>query len=130
MTGDYSYMLLRSILALGLVIVLMIGALYVFRRLTSMKGAAAGSLPISVISRAFMGQKSSIAIVDVAGEMLVLGISPGAINLLLRLDDPEVIKGLKEMPRRGQLGLGRLLGGAVAETLRTKVSRTNGEGGV
>lgn len=103
--GDYSYMLLRSVLALGLVIALMIGAMYAFRRLSGRSAGLSGPLPIKVISRAFMGQKNSIAIVDVAGEVLVLGISATAINLLSRLDDPEVIRELRERAPRGLPGL-------------------------
>ncbi len=102
--GDYSYMLLRSVLALGFVVALMVGGMYAFRRLSLMRGSPSGALPVSVISRAFMGQKSSIAIVDVAGEVLVLGISPNAINLLLKVEDPGVIEELKKRPRGG-LGL-------------------------
>jgi len=96
----YSYMLLRSLLALGFVVALMVGAMYGFRFLSGRKGYSSSQAPISVISRAFMGQKSSIAIVDVAGEVLVLGISPNAINLLSRLEDPEVIRTLKDRPSR------------------------------
>jgi flagellar protein FliO/FliZ len=106
----YSYMLLRSILALGLVAVLVAGAVYVLRVLSGRSGSAMGSAPVSVTSRAFIGQKSSIAIVDVAGEVLVLGVSPNAINLLLRIDDPETLKTLRLSPARGGLkGLGRLI---------------------
>lgn len=122
-------MLLRSVLALGLVIALMVGAMYAFRRFTGPRGAGAGPLPISVISRAFMGQKSSIVIVDVAGEVLVLGISTGAVNLLLRLDDPEVIKDLKSAPRRGRLGLEKLLRGGLMENFRARASRSDAEDG-
>ncbi len=105
----YSYMLLRSVLALGFVVALMVGAMYAFRVLSGRRGYSSASLPIRVIARAFMGQKSSIAIVDVAGEVLVLGISANAVNLLTRLDDPEVIRGLKDRPSRGGPGLKGLM---------------------
>jgi len=103
----YSYMLLRSILALGFVIALMVGLMYAFRIISGARGTAAGQAPINVISRAFIGQKSSIAIVDVAGEVLVLGISANAINLLTRLEDPEVIGALKQRESRRGGGLKR-----------------------
>jgi len=101
----YSYMLLRSVLALGIVIALMVGLMYAFRIISGKRGTVAGQAPINVISRAFMGQKSSIAIVDVAGEVLVLGISANAINLLSRLEDPEVIRLLRQREPRGGGGL-------------------------
>ncbi|MFQ5427406.1 MAG: FliO/MopB family protein [Thermodesulfobacteriota bacterium] len=126
MTGDYLYMLLRSVLALGLVVALIIGAMYALRRISHKRGASAGALPISVISRAFMGQKSSIAIVDVAGEVLVLGVSQNAVNLLLRLEDPEVIRDLRAAPHRGGLGIGKLLERGLP---RLKAAGKNKQGG-
>jgi len=120
----YSYMLLRSILALGLVAALIAGAVYGLRLLSGRRGSALGQAPISVISRAFMGQKSSIAIVDVAGEVLVLGVSPNAINLLLRIEDPEAIQILKDSPARGGLrGLGRLIKRAPVNGIKMEKGR-------
>jgi flagellar biogenesis protein FliO len=104
--GDYSYMLLRTVLALGLVIVLMVGAMYAVRSLSGRMGTMSGRSPVRVLARSFLGQKSSIAIVEVGGEVLVLGISMNAVNLLARIDDEDVIRGL----RAG--GAGRKNGGA------------------
>ncbi len=92
--GDYTYMLLRTLLALGIVLALIIGAVYAMRLLSGRVGKGSGGAPIRVLARSFIGQKSSIAIVEVTGEVLVLGISVNAVNLLARIEDKDVISGL------------------------------------
>ncbi len=130
MTGGYTYMLLRSVVALGLVIALMAGVLYAFRRLYGVRGASLDAMPISILSKAFLGQKSSIAIVEVAGEVLVLGVSPNAVNLLMRLEDSEIIKKLKATPgRRG--GLEKLFDRLNMRALLVKgLNKGSGGGGI
>ncbi len=111
--GDYSYMLLRTVLALGLVIVLMVGAMYAVRSLSGRIGPRGGRAPIRVLARSFLGQKSSIAIVEVGTEVLVLGISVNAVNLLGRIEDEDVITGLRAgsgTGRSGGIGAGALSG--------------------
>lgn len=53
------------------------------------------SKPIKVLSTGFLGPKKSIALVEVAGEILVLGIANDNISLLANVEDPEQIDLIK-----------------------------------
>jgi len=115
--GDYAYLLMKTILALGLVVVLILGTMYAFRLVQGRGYSSGRGFPIRVLARGFLGQKGSLVVVEVAGEVLVLGISPGAVNLLLRIDDEEVISGLRSRAGARPVVMGarwwaRLLGGA------------------
>ena len=91
MSGDYAYMLLRTVLALALVVGVLAASLYGLRMVQGRWGGRPGALPVRVLSRAFIGQKSSIAVVEVAGQVLVLGIGQGSVSLLARLDGEEAL---------------------------------------
>lgn len=53
---------------------------------------AAGSSsarPVRLIATAPLGLKKQVSLVEVAGELLVLGVSEQSVNLLARIEDPE-----------------------------------------
>ncbi len=58
-------------------------------------GIAGRYSPVKVLSTSFLGPKKSISIVDVAGEVLVLGITAENINCLAQLDRTEVLDEIK-----------------------------------
>lgn len=63
------------------------------------------SKPIKVLSTGFLGPKKSIALVEVAGEILVLGIANDNISLLANVEDPEqidLIRGTKSPKTNGR----------------------------
>lgn len=51
------------------------------------KGKLAKARMIEVVSTHYLGPKKSIAVVRVAGKMMVLGVSQDSINLITRLED-------------------------------------------
>ena len=111
MTDSYLYLLVKSILTLLFVLGLMAAALYALRLYMGksssapVKGAKAA---VKVITTAFLGPKRNIAIVEVAGEVLVLGLTPQSITFLTKVEDAaakEELRKLGENRKRPLLGL-------------------------
>lgn len=78
--------LLKMILALGILLALLFAGLFVFKRFMGKKIGIAGQNPgIKIITSAYIGPKKSIALVDISGERIVVGITPDHISMLARL---------------------------------------------
>ncbi len=97
--GDSSNPFFRVILALGVVCVAGLGALvYIkkFRKLTTSKGPAP---KIQVLTQHFLGPKKSLAIVKIAGESILIGITDHnitPIRVLALLDDELPVQNPKD----------------------------------
>ncbi len=80
------------ILVLGLIFVVF----YLFKKF-GLKDIVFGGegKPIKVLSTGFLAPRKSIALVEVAGEVLVLGIAHDRISLLGNVQDPEKIERIK-----------------------------------
>lgn len=50
---------------------------------------------IQIIDSRYVGVKKSVAMVQVPGSVLVLGIGSDNVNLLTQINDPEVLKDIK-----------------------------------
>lgn len=73
--------------SLALVILLMVGALMVIRRLgVWARHPKAGSW-VEVLSRHYLDPKHTLLVVKVQRQHLLLGISPQGLHMLTRLDD-------------------------------------------
>lgn len=103
MTDSYLYLLVRSLLTLVLVLGLMGILLYALKYfMRASKGGKNGAFkPMKVLSTSFMGQKKNVAIVDVAGEILVLGITQSSITLLTKIEEPQAKEELRKMNGAG-----------------------------
>ncbi|MBI1911751.1 MAG: flagellar biosynthetic protein FliO [Deltaproteobacteria bacterium] len=100
MTDSYTYLLIKAILTLVFVLGLLGVSFYALKSYMA-KGGKKGqnrfANPVKVITTSFLGQKKNIAIVEVAGEMLVLGITPTSITFLTRIERGEAIEELKKL---------------------------------
>lgn len=67
-------------LSLGLVLALLVGTLWVMRRLRIGQGSSGGV--VKVIASAAVGPRENVVVVEVGDEWLVLGVAPGAVRLL------------------------------------------------
>ena len=68
---------------------LVLGLLWFLSRRLGGAGSAPRRLPITVVGRQTLGRRSGVAVVEVAGRTLVLGISDANVQLLTELDtDP------------------------------------------
>jgi flagellar protein FliO/FliZ len=75
--------LLQVILGLGVVIALLFGALWLLKRLSAPRGAAAGIL--RVVAGAAVGPRERIVLVEVGDTWLVVGVAPGQVSALHQL---------------------------------------------
>ena len=113
MTDSYAYLFVKAIITLVFVLGLMYAAFYVFRlfvKKTSGGRFGKFSSPVRVVSSSFIGQKKNITIVEVAGEMLVLGVTPTTITCLTKIDNPDTIAELKKAQPLGAKSLFGFLG--------------------
>jgi len=108
MSESYAYHIIKMILALVIVLVVFGGGAYIFKRcvLGRMRGVGRlGGLnsPVKVLSKSYLEPRKQIAIVDVAGEVLVLGITQTTMVCLTKLEDPAAIEAVRSRgarPRR------------------------------
>ena len=87
---------LKMAYTLALVLGLMFIVLHFFKKF-GLKNSVFGSegKPIKVLSTGFLAPRKSIALVEVAGDVLVLGIANDQISLLGSIQDPEKIEQIK-----------------------------------
>lgn len=89
---------IRMVSALALVLGLAILVMYLFRKVMS-RSADPGRRPetIGILSVRYLGGKNSIALVNVADQVIVVGISPSGMSTLARIDNPETLNRLHAM---------------------------------
>jgi flagellar protein FliO/FliZ len=82
---------LKMLLSLGIVLALVWGLYRLARHnLPGIQAGSRGKL-IQVLASHYLGVKKSIAVVQVPGAILVLGIGTEQVNLLSRIDDPAAV---------------------------------------
>ena len=74
-----------------------------------------GEKLVNVLGSGFLAPKKNIVLVEVAGEVLVLGMSQDNISLLTNITDPEKIEEIKSKGGKGGSGLNWNLGNRQAE---------------
>ena len=84
-----------------------------------------GEKLVNVLGSGFLAPKKNIVLVEVAGEVLVLGMSQDNISLLTNITDPEKIEEIKSKGGKGGSGLNWNLGNRQAE--EAKASRGKAE---
>jgi flagellar biosynthetic protein FliO len=85
--------------SLALVLGVMFLIFYVFKKFVLKNGLMGGNTQtIKVIGTGVLGPRKSVSLVEVAGEILVLGISNDNISLLSKIEDEEKIEELKTAP--------------------------------
>ena len=104
----------KMILVLGVLIALLLIVLYVVKRFLLKKTGKGGQdQSIKVITSAYVGPKKTIALVEVAGERIVVGITSDNISMLTKLNkDMEFNEVLNEqitsIPDETLMSLGRI----------------------
>lgn len=87
-TPEIGSSLLQVILGLGVVIALLVGALWLLKRLSAPRGAAAGVL--RVVTGAAVGPRERVVLVEVGDTWLVVGVAPGQVNALHQLPKQDI----------------------------------------
>lgn len=82
--------LMTMLAGLALVLGLMFGLYWLVRRfLPSVGGGAGGGMRL--VGRLPLGPRKFVALVEVAGRVLVVGVSDRGVNLLTTIDDPSEV---------------------------------------
>ena len=91
---DLTMATLKMVISLAVVLAVIWGLYRVAKRSLPMTQAYGKGKMIQILENQVLGMKKSITMVQVPGAVLVLGISPDRVNLLTRIDNPEIIKGI------------------------------------
>ncbi|MCZ6800516.1 MAG: flagellar biosynthetic protein FliO [Nitrospirae bacterium] len=81
--------------SLALVVVLMLGVLVVLKRFMGEGPTGIGGRVIRSLGGLRLGPGKSIVLVEVAGEVLVLGATSKELTLLTRIEDPHRVQQLR-----------------------------------
>ncbi len=85
--------------SLALVLGVMFMVFYVFKKFVLKNGLMGGNTQtIKILGTGVLGPRKSVSLVEVAGEILVLGISNDNISLLSKIEDEEKIEEIKTAP--------------------------------
>lgn len=74
------------------------GVLYLFKRATRSAGPVSGRQLINVLSTRPVAPKKSIALIQVPGDILVVGIAGDNLTLLSKIEDRELVAELSTQP--------------------------------
>lgn len=84
--------------ALAIVIALMIGAMYLLKKYFYKPSSTInGSAMIRIISTCHLNPKNSILLVDVLGQVMLLGISNHQMSILGTITDPEALENVRNL---------------------------------
>lgn len=86
----------KTMIMLGIVLSLLILVVYFLKKTSFFKRQSKGEVIISVISSMHLSPKERIEVIEVFGEKIVLGITPGNISFLTKLHDIGDTSGINE----------------------------------
>jgi flagellar protein FliO/FliZ len=86
----------RAIATLFIVLGLLVFVLYLMKRFLLLRRGVEGNLFIKILTSMHLSPKQRIEVIEILGEKIVLGITPGTISFLTKLADlPEERKELQ-----------------------------------
>ena len=86
--------------ALAIVIGIMMASLYLAKKfMRRAEGRVDGGEVIKILSKRYIGPKSSILLIDVLGKVLVVGLSQQNLSLLTSIDDQQSLERLRPNQR-------------------------------
>jgi flagellar biosynthetic protein FliO len=91
---------LQMLTALAIVVGGLLVAFYLMKRFLNRDAGGSRNALIRVIASQYIGVKKNIALVEVPGTVLVLGISSDRISLLTKIEDQSVLDGIKDITPR------------------------------
>ena len=91
---------LQMLTALAIVLGGLLVVFYLLKRFLRRDAGGTGKPLIRVIASQYIGVKKNIALVEVPGTVLVLGISSDNISLLTKIEDPSVVDAIRQETTR------------------------------
>ncbi len=86
---------LKMIFALAVVLGLLIGVMYFVKVFMQQTSPVSDGQLINIISSKYLGPKNRIILVEVLGQILVVGISNQQMTTLASIDDPQAVMKIK-----------------------------------
>jgi flagellar protein FliO/FliZ len=80
---------LKTIAMLFIVLGVLVLVIYIMKKFMSPKGKGKGDLIIKVVSSLYLSPKERVEVIEILGERIVVGITPGNINFLTKLSSYE-----------------------------------------
>ena len=88
----------KMLSSLAVVIAMMIAAMYVIKKYFYQSPSAAnGNAMIDIISTCHLGPKNSFMLIEVLGQVLLVGVSNHDMSVLAAIKDPEALDKLKSL---------------------------------
>jgi flagellar protein FliO/FliZ len=88
----------KMLAALAIVIAMMIGTAYVLKKYFYRSPETInGNHTIDILSTRYLGPKNSILLVNVLGQVMLLGVSTNQISTLGTISDPKALENLKNL---------------------------------
>ena len=78
---------LKTMAMLFIVLGFLILILYLVKKFILPKGKAQGDMLIKVLSTLHLSPKERVEVIEISGEKIVLGVTPGSISFLTKLSD-------------------------------------------
>ena len=91
---------LQMLMALAIVLGGLLVVFYLLKRFLRKEGGGSGNPLIRVIASQYLGIKKNIALVEVAGTVLVLGVSNDNISLLTKIEDQGAVDAIRHKSSR------------------------------
>jgi flagellar protein FliO/FliZ len=91
---------LQMLTALAIVLGGLLVVFYFLKRFLRRDAGGTGNPLIRVIASQYIGVKKNVALVEVPGTVLVLGISSDNISLLTKIEDPSVVDAIRQETTR------------------------------
>ena len=91
---------LQMLTALAIVLGGLFVVVYFMKRFLKRDAGGSGNPLVRVIASQYIGVKKNIALVEVPGTVLVIGVSNDNIRLLTKIEDPSVLDGIKKETSR------------------------------
>ncbi len=118
---SYIGSLFKMLLALGVVLAMMVGTVYLLKRaLGRTKSGVDDGDVIKILAVRSLGPRSSIMIIETLGKVSVVGIAGGQMNLLTNIEDPAALARLSDLKRRTPYGNP----GLPVDAIREKIMKT------
>jgi flagellar protein FliO/FliZ len=86
----------QMLTALGIVLGGLILVLYFMKRYLKRDGGGSSGQLIKVIANQYIGVKKNIALIEVPGSILVVGVSNDKISMLTKIEDKAIIDAIQQ----------------------------------
>lgn len=95
---SFAWSFFKMLASLAIVIAMMIGTAYVLKKYFYRSPETINGNPmIDILSTHYLGPKNSILLVDVLGQVMLLGVSTNQISTLGTISDPKALENLKNL---------------------------------